>query len=75
MIVEVNNYFLDFDHYQVSSNSVLLGLLGVFRCTQRIFFAEFCMLSLNLVFVPFCEFLVDERTTNLTSIKGNGFYN
>ena len=38
-------------------------------------FAEFCMLSLNLVFVPFCEFFVGERTPDLTTIKGNGFYN
>ena len=30
------------------------------------------MQSLNLVFVPFCEFLVGERTPDLTTIKGNG---
>jgi hypothetical protein len=33
------------------------------------------MQSLNFVFVPFCEFLVGERTPNLTTINGNGFYN
>uniref|UniRef100_A0A4W5N635 Uncharacterized protein n=1 Tax=Hucho hucho TaxID=62062 RepID=A0A4W5N635_9TELE len=26
-------------------------------------------------FVPFCEFLVGELTPDLTTIKGNGFYN
>jgi hypothetical protein len=37
--------------------------------------AEFCLQSLNLVFVPFCEFLVGERTPDLTTMKGKGFDN
>ena len=35
---------------------------------------EFCIQSLNLVFVPFYEFLVGERNPDLTTIKGNGLY-
>ena len=30
------------------------------------------MQSLNLAFVPFCEFLVGEQTPELTTIKGDG---
>ena len=29
---------------------------------MEVIFAEFCVQSLNLVFVPFCEVLVGERT-------------
>ena len=38
-------------------------------------FAELCMQSLNLLFVPFCKILVCNLTPDLATIKGNGFYN
>ena len=33
------------------------------------------MQGLNLVFVPFCDSLAGERTPDLTTMKGDGFYN
>ena len=56
-------------------NSALHALFVCFTLFTEDMFAEFCMQSLNLVFVPFCEVLVGERTPDLTTIKGNGFYN
>ena len=67
---------------QSPRNSLLGGLFSRFilLCIHYLVlytedhFAEFRMQSHNLVFVPFCEFLVGERTPDLTTIKGNGFY-
>ena len=54
-------------------NSALHALFGVLRCTRRLVLQN-SSCSLNLVFVTFCEVLVGERTPDLTTIKGNGFY-
>ena len=64
MVVEFNRYFLDFDWGEYWPNSTLRALFGVLRCT-----------CLKLVFDPFCEFLVGERTPALTTIKGNELFN
>ena len=55
-------------------NPALQALFGVLCCTQRIFLQNSAC-SLNLVFVPFCELLVGERTPDLRTIKSNGFFN